>query len=103
MHRVAVFVHGCFWHRHKCHLFKWPKTRSEFWRAKIASNVARDMTALAQLREAGWRTLIIWECALKGRTRLGDKVLLDATAGWIGGRRKQGAIAGKRVRERHAG
>ena len=41
-HNAVIFVHGCFWHGHDCHLFRWPTTRSEFWREKINSNIARD-------------------------------------------------------------
>jgi DNA mismatch endonuclease, patch repair protein len=61
-HRIAIFVHGCFWHRHLCPAFVWPKTRSEFWRAKIEGNVRRDRAARLSLRRAGWRDITIWEC-----------------------------------------
>lgn len=74
-HRVAVFVHGCFWHGHGCHLFRWPATREEFWKAKIARNVERDAEAIAALRAAGWRTLVVWECSLKGKGRLDEATL----------------------------
>jgi DNA mismatch endonuclease (patch repair protein) len=75
-YKTAVFVHGCFWHGHKCHLFKMPATREDFWRKKIVSNAARDENALGTLRALGWRILIVWECALKGKRRLAlDEVL----------------------------
>lgn len=74
-YRVALFVHGCFWHGHRCHLFRWPATREEFWRAKIARNIERDAEALATLHAAGWRTLVVWECSLKGRGRLDEATL----------------------------
>lgn len=67
--RAVIFVHGCFWHGHDCHLFKWPKTRTEFWRQKITTNRQNDEKAVAALHAQGWRVLIVWECALKGRTR----------------------------------
>lgn len=77
-HRAVIFVHGCFWHGHDCHLFKWPKTRPEFWCEKIERNRAVDEAALLALREAGWRVATVWECALKGRLRLSpDQVLLE--------------------------
>lgn len=61
--RVAVFVHGCFWHRHRCRYgCVEPTTRPEFWRAKFAANVARDHRALRALRREGWRVLVVWEC-----------------------------------------
>lgn len=63
---VAVFVHGCFWHGHKgCHYFKLPKTRTEFWKTKIEGNSKRDAIAVDQLREAGWRVAVVWECSLR--------------------------------------
>lgn len=65
-HRAVVFVHGCFWHRHNCHLFRLPKTRTEFWETKIASNVERDARAEKQLRSLGWHVEILWECQLRG-------------------------------------
>ena len=69
-YRTAVFVNGCFWHGHDCHLFKVPGTRKEFWTEKIAGTRARDAYQLGQLQELGWRTVVVWECALKGRTSL---------------------------------
>lgn len=63
---VVVFVHGCFWHGHiACRYFKLPKTRTEFWRAKIDGNSRRDVVAVELLRQMGWRVAIIWECALR--------------------------------------
>src|SRR6187551_416227 len=54
-HRAVVFVNGCFWHQHDCHLFKWPGTRLDFWREKIGRNAINDARAIAALRHAGWR------------------------------------------------
>lgn len=65
-HRVAVFVHGCFWHRHEgCRQAAVPKTRTEFWQAKFAVNVARDRRNEQALLLAGWRVAVVWECALR--------------------------------------
>jgi DNA mismatch endonuclease (patch repair protein) len=69
-YKTAVFVHGCFWHKHGCHLFKWPSTRREFWENKINGNSERDCLNKARLIESGWKIVIIWECALKGKGRL---------------------------------
>lgn len=69
-YRAVIFVHGCFWHGHDCNLFKWPATRRKFWKLKIAQNRARDDAAMTRLEAEGWRTLTIWECALKGPSRL---------------------------------
>lgn len=67
--KVAVFVNGCFWHGHGCALFKQPATRNSFWQEKIAKNVARDKRALQDLKVIGWRSLTVWECAIRGRNK----------------------------------
>lgn len=79
-HRVAIFVHGCYWHRHKgCKAATTPKTRKAFWAAKFEANVARDRRARAQLRARGWSTLTIWECQTKTGAQLA-KALTRVTA-----------------------
>jgi DNA mismatch endonuclease (patch repair protein) len=76
--RAVIQVHGCFWHHHDCHLFKWPSSRSKFWRSKITRNGEKDIETLDALTKNGWRVLTIWECALKGRTRLeADEIIAD--------------------------
>ena len=82
-HRAVVFAHGCFWHGHGCSLFRWPRTRASFWRKKISLNIERDQIALAALRSDGWRTLVIWECALRGRHRRAIDDLLDTAENFI--------------------
>jgi DNA mismatch endonuclease (patch repair protein) len=62
---AALFVNGCFWHGHGCRLGRLPKTRPEFWAAKIAGNRDRDARKTAQLVEGGWRVMIVWQCSLK--------------------------------------
>lgn len=65
-HHLAVFVHGCFWHRHHgCKYAYMPKSRVEFWTKKFKENVARDRRQEAALRALGWRTLVIWECGTR--------------------------------------
>jgi DNA mismatch endonuclease (patch repair protein) len=69
--RKAVFVHGCFWHRHSgCRFAYSPKTNREFWANKFAANRARDRRAIRQLRAVGWDPLIVWECELRDLTRV---------------------------------
>lgn len=64
--RAAIFVHGCFWHGHDCKRgARAPKDNADYWRAKIARNVARDARTLEALHAGGWRTLVIWECETK--------------------------------------
>ncbi len=63
--KIAIFVHGCFWHRHTCKYFKWPATNQDFWQKKLNQNASRDEKVQAELKELGWRVLIIWECELR--------------------------------------
>jgi DNA mismatch endonuclease (patch repair protein) len=93
-YRAVVFVHGCFWHGHDCHLFKWPGTRRQFWRKKIAGNVEHDRTVHASLARSGWRLLVVWECALKGRTRLNPGVAVERIGRWLRGKHSLGEIRG---------
>lgn len=79
-HRAVIFVHGCFWHGHDCPLFRWPKTRPEFWLDKIGRNQANDKKHQAALQSLGWRVAIVWECALRSRLDVGAML-----AEWIGG------------------
>lgn len=80
--RAAVFVHGCFWHRHEgCCYTTIPATRPEFWQAKFETNIARDSAVRTTLLESGWRVATVWECAL----RKPDKVsaTTDRLAAWL--------------------
>lgn len=64
--RVAVFVHGCFWHGHDCRRgARQPKANADYWIAKIARNRARDAAHAARLAQDGWAVITVWECALK--------------------------------------
>ena len=94
-YRAAIFVHGCFWHGHDCHLFKLPSTRTEFWQQKIDRNRARDAEVEAALRDQGWRRLVIWECALKGKSRIPLDEVMDATVKWLADNKKDLEIRGQ--------
>lgn len=62
-YRTAIFVHGCFWHRHAgCKVATFPKSQPEFWRAKFDNNVERDAANTSRLEALGWRVLVVWEC-----------------------------------------
>lgn len=64
--RKAIFVHGCFWHRHDgCRLARLPKSRLDFWKPKLEGNKERDARKLMQLDALGWHSLVVWECELK--------------------------------------
>lgn len=84
-YRCIIFTHGCFWHHHDCYLFKVPATRTEFWLEKIGKNVARDQRDITTLMSQGWRVLIVWECALRGRLKLDDAALTERLEEWICG------------------
>ena len=74
--KSVIFVHGCFWHRHfGCALCRMPKSRLEFWKPKLEGNRKRDSRNQRMLRKDGWRVLVIWECQLANRERLGKKIL----------------------------
>ena len=82
-YRVVIDVRGCFWHGHDCHLFKWPSTREEFWRTKILSNRENDQRVLKALKKKGWRVLVVWECAIKGKKRLDSKEVIKKISTWL--------------------
>ena len=64
-YKTAIFVNGCFWHRHDCKWFRWPKSNADFWKNKIESNVERDNRNYNNLKEEGWKVIIVWECEVK--------------------------------------
>ena len=73
--RLAIFVHGCFWHGHDCPRgSRVPKANRDYWLAKVARNKARDVAAEAALIELGWRVETIWECDLKNAEALDERL-----------------------------
>lgn len=73
--RIAVFVHGCFWHQHPgCPYATKPATRPDFWQAKFAANKSRDALVVEKLTAHGWQVITIWECQMR------DEFSLDALA-----------------------
>lgn len=97
-YRAVLFAQGCFWHGHSCHLFKWPKSRAEFWHRKINENRDRDRLSIQNLRDRGWRVGEIWECALKGRTRLAVAEVLDRCEVWLRSERPTLEVTGDETR-----
>jgi len=70
-YNTVIFVHGCFWHRHKgCKYAYTPKSRVKFWKDKFAETVNRDKQHLKQLKENGWEVFIVWECETKDMDKL---------------------------------
>jgi DNA mismatch endonuclease (patch repair protein) len=75
--KKAIFVHGCFWHRHpsnKCELTRLPKSRLEFWLPKFEENRRRDLRNQRALKGLGWRFLLVWECQLRHKEQLENKI-----------------------------
>jgi len=93
-YKAVIFVNGCFWHKHNCHFFKLPATRTEFWNQKINGNVKKDSENLKNLAELGYRIMIIWECSLKGKTRLDDQILGETISTWLRSQNKFCEITG---------
>jgi DNA mismatch endonuclease (patch repair protein) len=79
-YRAAVFVHGCFWHRHTgCKVASTPKSNTEFWIDKFERNVARDTRVAGELGVLGWRVFVVWECEL-GSKRRAAEVAMELSA-----------------------
>ena len=88
-YRTVIFVHGCFWHVHNCHLAKKPNTHAAFWEEKLSSNRARDQRTLDLLKEAGWRVAVVWECSVRGRSRQGVDGVIAKLERYIKGKTRQ--------------
>jgi len=74
-HRLCMFVHGCFWHRHPdCKFAYTPKSRLDFWLPKLAKNAERDLNVQHALLAEGWHVVIIWECHTKNRELLRNEI-----------------------------
>jgi DNA mismatch endonuclease (patch repair protein) len=70
-YKTAIFVHGCFWHRHKnCKDATTPKTNIDFWTKKFQGNIKRDRKNRTHLKKAGWKVIVVWECDLKNPLKL---------------------------------
>ena len=81
-YKAIVLIHGCFWHLHDCKLFKWPSTRQEFWRDKLQSNKLRDARNIRAYSNLGWKTLVIWECAIRDHKQ-NMTALIDQVEVWV--------------------
>ena len=81
-YKAAVFVHGCYWHRHEnCKLASTPKQNKVFWRKKFNANICRDGEVYFKLKHLGWRVAIIWECAIRDKINLSD--YLKTLTAWL--------------------
>ncbi len=90
--RIAIFVHGCFWHGHQnCPKSKLPSTNTEFWASKISGNIERDRLVKNTLIELGWRVLVIWQCSMKNKEKQAE--LSSKIKKWVDGDEVFGEIA----------
>ena len=81
-YRTAIFVHGCFWHRHEgCRKAYNPKSRRDFWEEKFRQNIARDKKNINLLEENDWKVFIIWECEINDESRLSKKLVKEIESG----------------------
>lgn len=94
--RVAIHIHGCFWHGHDCSIFKRPGTRRKFWSSKFRRNRKRDKVVVRKTLDAGWRHLTLWECAFRGPDQIGLNEAMARVVKWIQGRRRIGVIRSRR-------
>ena len=82
---AVIFINGCFWHRHGgCHYATTPVSNRAWWMEKFARNVERDASKLRQLREAGWRVMVVWECAVRKEGPERDRTIIELS-NWIRG------------------
>lgn len=91
-YRSVVFINGCFWHHHGCHLSSIPETRRTWWKAKLEGNCKRDSMAVSELQRLRWRVLIIWECAFrkpKGDREKALNVVLTRTTNFLNSKRRK--------------
>ena len=83
-YRSLILVHGCFWHGHGCRYCKIPKTNTAFWQEKIRGNKLRDERMLQLQLDAGWRCLVIWECAARRAMRMPSELdIVALSANWL--------------------
>lgn len=90
---ALILIQGCFWHAHNCHYFKLPATNPDFWKSKLDGNRQRDKRTLKQQLDAGWRCLVIWECAVRANQseqKAPDVVALSAQ--WLAGKSSMAEI-----------
>lgn len=87
---VVIFVHGCFWHAHNCGNVRLPKSNRAFWKRKLTRNMERDQATRKELLKQGWRVLVVWDCAFKGKTQQHIDALADRVEAWLLGDKRSG-------------
>ncbi|MFA5702529.1 MAG: DNA mismatch endonuclease Vsr [Advenella sp.] len=82
-YKALIFIHGCFWHGHDCHIFRLPASNIDFWQSKIEKNKKRDILVQSQLIELGWKLATVWECAIRGREKIGAEETVNRLDNWL--------------------
>lgn len=82
-YNAIIFVNGCFWHGHNCHMFRAPNPKSEYWNNKIKKNISRDALVIHKLSNLGYKSLVIWECALMGKMKIKKEILCETIEEWL--------------------
>ena len=93
-YEAVMFVHGCYWHSHGCYRSTVPKSNRDFWEEKFRANRARDERNCVELREQGWRVLVIWECALLGKHAIELDAVVMQVYSWLKGMSEEEEILG---------
>jgi DNA mismatch endonuclease (patch repair protein) len=93
-HKAVIWVNGCFWHGHDCGAARVPLSRIEYWGPKIERTKARDAAAVEAIDAMGWRSLTIWECALRGKGAMGLESVVEMASRWLAEGRKTSEIPG---------
>ena len=95
---AVIFIHGCYWHFHGCHKSAIPNSRREYWEAKFRDNQDRDDRNIVRLQKLGWRVLVVWECAMVGKTALVTNDIVKLIGTWLRGTQQAGWISGGSIR-----
>jgi len=93
--KAVIEVQGCFWHSHDCHLFRQPRDNAPFWTQKLSTNRQRDARNAAAITALGLRRLVVWQCAVTGRTRLAPDELQRQIVEWLRSADMEGEITGE--------
>lgn len=93
---AVLFVHGCFWHRHECNLFKLPKSRTTSWDKKLEANRRRDLRHVEELISSGFRVGVVWECAIKGKHKIPVDHIIEKVSNWLQSNELKLEVAGTR-------
>jgi DNA mismatch endonuclease, patch repair protein len=95
-YKAVIQVNGCFWHGHGCRKHQWPASNREYWEMKIKKNVERDHKNIDICSKLGWRILIVWECAIKGKNSIPNKILVELIKDWLINKLENAQIQGEK-------